>query len=164
MALYLESRVAIGPPLPMEEKGGMGGCMIRKVAVKPVCVYLSAMCDMIYHVKTAFKRDEVGFSGTSTGAIVPQDHDSRALVPLNYFNGLGQGSGGAPPAWQWTRVASAVPGVRPTCPLSLGKTAASHWWRPEAGQIILFKLYIPQHDGTDVPIEMIDVGVAKKTL
>eukprot|EP00956_Cyclotella_meneghiniana_P044393 scaffold316116_cov156-Cyclotella_meneghiniana.AAC.1 len=36
--------------------------------------------------------------------MIPYDPDGRALVParpsLSYFNGLGQGSGGAPPAWQ----------------------------------------------------------------
>ena len=68
------------------------------MSIEQVSVYLSAMADIIYHLKTAFKRDETGFSGGRN--MDAYDGDGRALVPLNYFNGLGQGSGGAPPAWQ----------------------------------------------------------------
>lgn len=63
------------------------------MSIEQVCLYLSAMADMVYHLKTAFKRDEAGFSGEDV-------NENGKLVPLNYFNGLGQGSGGAPPAWQ----------------------------------------------------------------
>ena len=63
------------------------------MSIEQVCLYLSAMADMVYHLKTAFKHDEAGFSGEDV-------NENGPLVPLNYFNGLGQGSGGAPPVWQ----------------------------------------------------------------
>eukprot|EP00956_Cyclotella_meneghiniana_P026843 scaffold59065_cov116-Cyclotella_meneghiniana.AAC.1 len=191
------------------------------MSIEQVCVYLSAMCDMVYHVKTAFKRDEVGFSGK----LVPHNQDQYALVPLSYFNGLGQGSGGAPPAWQ---VVSSLMlgaykhrgyGMSPRCDWSrmvrkiavaailfvddcdllhmalCGLQEELYFWarllqvtggdlKPaklfwyviafkfvrgvpvmrRLSDLPKFKLYFPQHVGTDVAIGMIDVKVAKKTL
>ena len=53
---------------------------------------------MVYHLKTAFERDETGFcaaDNTSEGTA-----SAAAKPSISYFNRLGQGSGGAPPAWQ----------------------------------------------------------------
>jgi hypothetical protein len=196
------------------------------MSMEQVCLYLSAMSDMVYHLKTAFKRDEAGFSGLNASG-------DGTLVPLNYFNGLGQGSGGAPPAWQvvsslmvgaykrngygmhsryaWSRTVKTIASIlfvddcdllhMALCGLiSLVqflvqvqsalhfwarllqmtggdlKQSKSFWyliaWRFVRGvpkqrrlnDLPKFQLYIPQHDGPDVPIKLIDVRVAKKTL
>jgi hypothetical protein len=60
------------------------GLQTYGMPIEYVKTYLTAMAHMVYHVKTGFKRDEEGFAGTI----------------VNCFNGLGQGSGGAPPVWQ----------------------------------------------------------------
>lgn len=46
------------------------------MSIEQVCLYLSAMADMVYHLKTAFKRDEAGFSGEDVNS-------NGSLVPLN---------------------------------------------------------------------------------
>eukprot|EP00956_Cyclotella_meneghiniana_P002094 scaffold2378_cov55-Cyclotella_meneghiniana.AAC.2 len=77
------------------------GMQAYGMSLEQICLYLDTVAN-IYHLKTAFERDEKGFSG----AMLPYDYDpdGRALVParpsISYFNGLGPGSGGAPPVWQ----------------------------------------------------------------
>jgi hypothetical protein len=59
------------------------GLQAHGIPIQHILLYLGCMAEMCYHLKTGFNRDEQGFSGM-----------------FNLFNGLGQGSGGAPPVWQ----------------------------------------------------------------
>eukprot|EP00956_Cyclotella_meneghiniana_P011946 scaffold16843_cov51-Cyclotella_meneghiniana.AAC.2 len=209
------------------------GMQAYGMSLEQICLYLETMANMIYHLKTAFERDEQGFSG----AMIPYDPDGRALVParpsLSYFNGLGQGSGGAPPAWQvvsslmigaykrrgfgvWSRTAwsglvytiAAILFVddcdllhmlrdrsmseeeflrRKQKALRLWarllqvtggdlKPAKCFWYLlsykfvngvarlRRLSELPQYVMFVPQHDGTEQPIQLIDVKVAKQTL
>ncbi|KAL7503928.1 hypothetical protein ACHAXN_001641 [Cyclotella atomus] len=60
------------------------GLQAHHVPIMFVLLYLQAMAEMQFHLRTGFGRDEDGFGGTVG----------------HYFGGLGQGSGGASSAWQ----------------------------------------------------------------
>jgi hypothetical protein len=60
------------------------GLQAHHVPLAYVLLYLQAMAEMQFHLRTGFGRDKEGFGGTVG----------------RYLGGLGQGSGGAPSAWQ----------------------------------------------------------------
>jgi hypothetical protein len=60
------------------------GLQAHRVPLEYILTYLGTMAEMQFHLRTGFGRDEEGFKGTVG----------------HYFGGLGQGSGGAPSAWQ----------------------------------------------------------------
>lgn len=200
------------------------GMQAYGMSIEQVSLYLGTMAQMVYHLKTAFQRDEGGFSA---------DTVSGAGPAVNYFNGLGQGSGGAPPAWQvvsslqlgaykrngygmWSRTAwsglvfviAAILFVDDCDLLHMSthndmseyeflarKQRALYFWarllqvtggdlKPAKcfwymlsykfvrgvaklrtlGELPRYEMVVPQHDGTDAPIKLVDVKVAKKTL